>query len=198
MRECCPGARAIFDCNDLHSVRLKREAEVKGDAKIAEEARVVEEMENRLFAKTDATIAISREEEEKIRARSPTARTLVLLSNIHETKAPTRSFSERSGILFVGHYLHAPNVDAVKFFVGSIFGKLRARIPDAEFLVVGSNVTSEVQALEGDGVRVIGYVPDLEPIFEKSRVFVAPLRFGAGVKGKIGQSMGMGLTCCDN
>ena len=192
VRAYCPLARVCFDCGDLHSVRLEREAKVKQDPRIAGEAATFRKLEALLFANTDATIAISEEEEAKIRSAYPDTRTVVI-SNIHPVKECVPPFHERRGMLFVGHYLHSPNVDAVRFFAQDILPSVRSRIADAEFLVVGSSMTDEVRAAGGDGVRLLGYVPELQPILEGSRVFVAPLRYGAGVKGKVGQSMSMGL-----
>lgn len=71
---------------------------------------------------------------------------------------------------------------------------MRRSIPSAEFLVVGSNPTEKISALGYlPGVRVIGFVEDLRETLDKARVFVAPLRFGAGVKGKIGQALAFGI-----
>ena len=70
---------------------------------------------------------------------------------------------------------------------------MREQLPEVTFTIAGSNPSQEILALQNEGLRVTGYVPDLRPLFEKSRVFVAPLRYGAGVKGKIVTSMMYGV-----
>jgi glycosyltransferase involved in cell wall biosynthesis len=102
--------------------------------------------------------------------------------------------TSRRGALFVGGFRHTPNVDAVLWFVKEIWPEVAKERADMTFCVAGSNPTTEILALHGmSGIEIVGYVPDLTDLFNRSRVFVAPLRFGAGVKGKIGQSMIHGL-----
>ena len=95
--------------------------------------------------------------------------------------------------MFVGHYSHSPNEDAVSYFVKEIFPLIRQDIPGVVFYMVGSQITEAVQSLASRDVVAVGYVPDLMPYLDGCRVFVAPLRYGAGIKGKIAQSMGVGL-----
>jgi glycosyltransferase involved in cell wall biosynthesis len=96
-------------------------------------------------------------------------------------------------MLFLGGYGHMPNVDAVLWFVEEILPRVREQLPGVTFTVAGSHPSQEILALQNEKLRVTGYVPDLRPLFEKLRVFVAPLRYGAGVKGKIVTSMMYGV-----
>jgi glycosyltransferase involved in cell wall biosynthesis len=116
-----------------------------------------------------------------------------VVPNIHEVAPIGTVFEQRRDILFVGGFLHQPNEDAVIFFVREIFPLIRQRLGDVRFFVVGSNPPPHVLALNSEGVVVTGYVKDLLPYFGSSRVFVCPLRYGAGMKGKIGQSMSFGM-----
>jgi glycosyltransferase involved in cell wall biosynthesis len=94
----------------------------------------------------------------------------------------------------VGGFWHKPNTDAVLWFVRDIWPILRRQNPGLRFCIAGSNPSDPVRELDGrDGIEVLGFVPDLTPFFDRARVFVAPLRFGAGMKGKVGQSMMSGL-----
>jgi glycosyltransferase involved in cell wall biosynthesis len=110
---------------------------------------------------------------------------------------PGRSaeFASRRDILFIGSYRHLPNVDAVHFFVSDIWPLIRQRLPDAAFLILGSDPPPDILALKGDGIDVSGYVEDLAPYFNRCRLSVAPLRFGAGIKGKIVTSLSFGVPC---
>ena len=116
-----------------------------------------------------------------------------VVPNIHEVVKEVKPFRERKNIMFIGSFLHQPNEDAVQFFVRDIFPFIKKRIPDMKFFVVGSDPLDSILKLDSDTIKVTGYVKDVAPFFEACRVFVAPLRYGAGMKGKIGQSMAYGL-----
>ncbi len=87
------------------------------------------------------------------------------------------------------------NVDAVRWFCAEIWPLVRAELPDAVFSIVGSHMVPEVEALAGDGVRVLGFVEEIAPMFAQARLSVAPLRYGAGQKGKVVTSLGFGVPC---
>ena len=99
----------------------------------------------------------------------------------------------RKEIIFVGGYAHVPNVDAAKVLVGEVMPLVWEQIPDARVMLIGSRPPPEVKELARDRVEVIGYVPDLEPYYARARMSVSPLRYGAGVKGKIVSSLEQGV-----
>jgi len=109
---------------------------------------------------------------------------------LHERGAP---FAQRNNLLFIGNFSHRPNRDAVVFFVKEILPLIRHSLRDIKFDVVGSNAPLEFQQFASSEVRVHGYVEDITPLLNLSRIFVAPMRFGAGVKGKIGDALSYGL-----
>lgn len=194
IRRFSPNTRIIYDTADLHFVREERRAAIEG----SQEARLASErykaMELYLAKTADVTFVVTEEERQHLLRLDPTLN-VVVIPNIHPV--PERNiaaFEERSGLLFLGSYLHPPNVDGVKWFVAEIWPLIRRELPEVEFYVVGSNVPEDVKRLEKvSGVRVIGWVPDVVPWFDKCRVFVSPLRYGAGMKGKIGHAMSYGL-----
>lgn len=192
IRSLCPQARIVFDSVDLHFLRFEREAQVKNDLELRNLSERYHRIETLLFECCDVTVAISEEEKAIIHTINPYARVEVL-QNIHEIYDRPAPIEARRNLMFIGHYLHSPNVDAVKYFVTEIFPSIRAAIRDIEFLVVGSNPTKDIQNINIPGVRLVGFVEDLRPLFDTCRVFVAPLRYGGGVKGKIGQSLSFGL-----
>jgi glycosyltransferase involved in cell wall biosynthesis len=123
---------------------------------------------------------------------APDARVFIL-SNIHEVQASSRGFRERRDLYFVGGYQHPPNIDAACWFVESIWPAIRERLPDVTFHLVGSKATDEVRALgKAEGVHFHGFVDSLDPFLDGCRISVAPLRYGAGVKGKVNQAMAHG------
>ena len=105
------------------------------------------------------------------------------------------SFEKRNGIAFLGGFNHLPNREAVIYFVDNVMPGLRERLPDVEFNIYGSKVTPEIEQLAGDGVVVKGYVKSLADVFDNCRVFVAPLLSGAGIKGKVLESISYGVPC---
>lgn len=103
-----------------------------------------------------------------------------------------RPFAERKDIFFVGGYQHPPNIDAALWFVESIWPLVRQELPDIRFHLIGSKAPEQVKALHGNGVHFHGFVESLEPWLDGCRVAVAPLRYGAGIKGKVNISMARG------
>ncbi len=104
-------------------------------------------------------------------------------------------FEARRDVAFIGGYQHPPNVDGALFFALEILPLVRQHLPDIRFHIVGSNPPSELLALQNETIAVTGFVPELGPLLDRMRLSVAPLRYGAGIKGKIGTSLSHGLPC---
>jgi len=102
-------------------------------------------------------------------------------------------FALRRDWLFIGSFQHKPNVDAVLFFVREIYPLVSRRLGDAKFYIIGDKAPPEIVALANEKIVVTGLQRDARPFFDSVKLSVAPLRFGAGVKGKINQSMGFGV-----
>jgi glycosyltransferase involved in cell wall biosynthesis len=96
-----------------------------------------------------------------------------------------RPWGKRRDVLFLGCFAHEPNADGVHWFVRAVWPLLLARGFRDRFVIAGSNIPPHIEALESDRIKPIGYVPDLAPLFRSKRLSVAPLRFGAGIKGKV-------------
>jgi glycosyltransferase involved in cell wall biosynthesis len=116
-----------------------------------------------------------------------------VVPNIHRDEPAGLPFEQREGILFVGNYSHQPNRDAVRWMVEEILPLVREEIPEVVLHLVGSGITEEITALAGDGVIVHGWVPTIDEMYRRVRLSVAPLRYGAGMKGKVGESMAFGV-----
>jgi glycosyltransferase involved in cell wall biosynthesis len=154
----------------------------------------MKKLELSLVGASDVTIAISAGEKQAILDLAPLA-VVDVLPNIFEISSEfPPGPAGRRNVLFLGGFWHKPNSDAVVWFVDEIWPRVLAQMPDCRFLIAGSNPGHEILALSrAPGVEVLGYIGDLEPLYNAARVCVAPLRFGAGVKGKVGQSMAYGL-----
>ncbi len=184
-------ACVAFDTVDLHSLRYARERETIGTVPGAD-PEGARDIERRLIASCDVTIAITETEAGVIRDMAPSARTAVL-PNVHEirTNSPPGP-KAREGLLFIGSFLHSPNADAVAWFVKEILPHIRKRVK-VKLVVVGSDPPPSLVRSCGPEVVFSGWVHDVQPLFDSAKVFVAPLRFGAGMKGKVGHAFALGL-----
>lgn len=149
-------------------------------------------MERTSAIASDLVLAITEQERSVLSDEAPTAR-VAIVPNIHSLRGSVPGPEARRDLFFIGGFEHRPNVDAVQWFVREVLPRIRQAVPDVVFNVVGSKPPDEVLALASRHVKVAGYVPDPDPFFDGSRVFVSPLRYGAGMKGKIGQAMSYGL-----
>ncbi|BCU05536.1 glycosyltransferase [Allochromatium tepidum] len=194
VRHHCTRARIVFDTVDLHFLREQRLAELLGDrgTRLLAEARKRQELE--LMRQADLTLVVSEAERALLAVEAPDVAVRVV-SNIHRIFGSANPPEARRDLLFIGAFSHPPNRDAVLFFCDEVMPRLRAHLPDLRLKVIGSDPPAEVLARAGDasGVDVLGYVPDVDPFFAGCKLSVAPLRYGAGVKGKINQSLAHGL-----
>ena len=188
----CTRARILFDTVDLHFLRERRLAEMRGDAatRAVAERRKTQELD--LMRRADLTLVVSEAERDLLATEAPEIRVEVV-SNIHPIHGSSQPFAARSGLLFIGSFAHPPNTDAVLWLCREIMPLLRARAAGIRLEVIGADPPREVLACAASDVAILGHVPDVAPHFACARVSVAPLRYGAGVKGKINQSLAHGL-----
>lgn len=185
-------SQVIYDTVDLHWVRFQREMQVSGDNTLLDAITKFRRVELYNTACADLVLAISNEEKNRLLMEQPDAKVTVL-PNIHEIIPPKTPFAQRKGLVFIGSFWHKPNEDAVIFFAQNILPQITKKIPNLVFYIIGGNMPPSVESLRSANVEPLGFVPDVEPYFESCRIFVTPLRFGAGMKGKVGHSMSHGL-----
>ena len=191
-RKYCNKAKIVFDTVDLQFLRELRRSEVENNQVIFIESEKLKELELRLARLSDVTLVVSPVEKEILMKEEPSLR-IDVISLIQEVKTCKTPFSERKDILFLGGFGHPPNADAVNWFAKEIFPIIKEQIAGIKFYVIGNTPPKEINSLASEDIIVTGFVEDLTPYFDKCRVFVAPLRYGSGVKGKITQSMSFGL-----
>jgi GT2 family glycosyltransferase len=184
--------KIVFDMVDAHFIRLQREYDVTRDAELETEATRYRTTELRLARESDLVWCNS-SEDKKVMGHEVPGKPIEVIPTIHELHGRGKAFEEREGLLFVGNLAHRPNADAVHFLMREIYLLLMQALPEVKLYIVGDNVSADIRAYESDNVKITGYVPDIEEFFQSARVFIAPLRFGAGVKGKIGDAMSHGL-----
>ncbi|WP_407354181.1 glycosyltransferase [Luteimonas sp. R10] len=193
-RQVAPALRVVLDTVDLHHLRERREADLRDDGRLRRLAAVTRKRELQAVAAADVAWVVSTVEAELLRGALPTAQ-IEVLPNLHEAEDAPAPFPQRSGLLFVGGARHPPNVDAVHWLLAEIFPRVRAHMPGCMLHIVGEGM-SEAAAADAplaSGVQLHGHVPDLRPLLARCRVGLAPLRFGAGVKGKINLCMAAGM-----
>jgi glycosyltransferase involved in cell wall biosynthesis len=191
LRRRAPQAVLIFDTIELTFVSMMRAAQLQRSEQLIAQARRVQASQLQLAAAADYTLVVTAEEADLLRRLCPEAN-VHIISNVHEVIPGAPSPAGRRDLLFVGNYVHRPNRDAAQHFVADIWPQVRARSPGAVVRFVGLP-TPEVSALAAPDVLITGHAPDLAPYYAASRVAIAPLRFGAGIKGKVLEAMGYGL-----
>jgi glycosyltransferase involved in cell wall biosynthesis len=190
----CSKAKIIYHTSDLHFLRLQREAELENSASKLKEADKMMAHELDIFRRADATIVHSSAEAE-ILVKDHGVRNLHVFPWAIDIRGTERGFEERCDICFIGGYQHVPNVDAAVYFINEILPLINNNLPDVKFYAIGSNPPERLKKLASDKVVVTGYVDDLDSLIDKMRVSVAPLRYGAGIKGKVATTLSAGLPC---
>lgn len=185
-----PAAKIIIDSVDVHFARERAGAEITGeDAAKAEQTR---ERELAAYRAVDAVIVVT-EDDEKLLIAEGGMPPLFLLPNVMPTRT-RKAQPNPNEMLFVGGFRHPPNKDGLTWFMDHVWADVRRAVPDARLTIVGSNPPAEVFAFgERPGVEVAGFVPDMNPYLDRAAISIAPLRFGAGMKGKVVEAMASGL-----
>ena len=181
-------ARIIYDTVDLNFVREERRAAVEAK----KSSKYWKDMELFMAHQADETLVVSPVEKEILKKEGLEDKVSVI-TNIHTPESFYKPFDQRKGLMFIGGFVHLPNEDGIVWFVESVLPLIERKLSGVSLCIVGSHPTERVKLLASSDVIVTGYVEDVSPYFEKARVFVCPLRYGAGIKGKIGQSMAYGL-----
>jgi glycosyltransferase involved in cell wall biosynthesis len=187
-----PQVPLIYDMVDAHGMRLRRKAEMFNDGS-TKDADHIGSVEAKAARMADITIAVSKSDEQYIQKLCGGNLKTAIIPTIHPVVTGVGKQEDRHGILFVGGFQHDPNVDAVRFLVMEILPRVQQKLGQVQLTVIGSNATAEIFELQSDSVNVLGWVEDLSPYYNSHKVVVAPLRYGAGVKGKIGEALSHGI-----
>ena len=192
VRRLAPQASLWFDTVDLAHVREYRHARLLGSQVALRYALEMKRRELRAAAQADWTLVVSQEEAAVLARAAPEAKVRVL-TNVHHVYGSGAPFEARRGLVFIGAYQHKPNLDGLRWFVHEVMPRLRADLPGVDLTVIGADPPPEALALSAPDVRIAGYVPNLGQVYHACRLSIAPLRFGAGVKGKVLLSLGYGV-----
>jgi glycosyltransferase involved in cell wall biosynthesis len=190
IRTHAPDATVIVDTNDVHFLRLERAAALTGTG--LADAADTKRRELSVYRHADRVVCVTEDDAEVVRAEIPEAQ-IVVVPNAHAEMDGGPGFEERSGFLFIGNFNHPPNADAVQWWKQEIGPLVADSLPGAGLTVVGNDPQGQAAAMAGPGITVAGAVPSTVPFLHEARVSVAPLRYGAGMKGKVGEALASGL-----
>lgn len=190
---CARGASLVIDSVDLHYVRALRQGEIEGDPGAAIRADAVRRRELAVYRQADVVLTVSEHEQEVLSELIPGIPVGVVPS-VHEVQADAPGPDDRTGALFVGAYNFPPNRDAAGYLCLEVMPRLRELGYAEPVQLVGPYLDDQLASLaRAAGVEPIGYVPELAPVYDARRVFLSPVRFGSGVKTKVGEALGAAL-----
>ena len=190
------GATLSFYGVDLHFARMRRQADLEGDTALLEEAAAMEAMERRIWSHFDNVIYPSEEEAALVRTMVPgiNAHSIVPFTFDIAPERVVPTTRDRS-ILFVAGFAHPPNVDAAIYLIRELLPQIERQVGPVQVTLAGSNPSQAVLDLASATVRVTGYqtADELRAQYEGHRCAIVPLRFGAGVKGKVVEALSYGI-----
>ncbi|WP_052128551.1 glycosyltransferase [Neosynechococcus sphagnicola] len=188
-----PQAKILFCNADLHFLRELRMAIAQGDDSLLKKAIQTREIELAIMRDVDVTLSYNETEHAVIQSHNLGQSCIAKCPWVVDVIPQVPSFEKRQDIAFLGGFGHPPNISAVKFFVQEVMPLLHRHLPDLRFLIYGSKVTAEIEALQSDTVIIKGFVQDVAEAYNSCRVFVAPLQIGAGIKGKVIDALAYGV-----
>lgn len=183
-------AKVIYFGHDLHYLRELRSYEIEKRPELLKSSEEWKKVEYNLFEKADVIHVVGSYEQSLIQKdfpNKPVRNIPLFMFNDEQVSGMNKDFNNRENILFVGGFNHTPNYDGVKWFINEIYPSILNEKPNMKFYIVGSNPPEDIVALNSDNIVVTGYVTDeqLELYYQESRLVIVPLRYGAGVKGKV-------------
>ncbi len=196
LRRHAPQALLIYDTVDLHWLREARqaahEADHDGETLMTPEVLWTKGLELAVIGAADVTLVATEPDRARVEADVPDV-VVKVVGTINPVRHDVPGLAGRAGVVLVGGFQHRPNIDAALRLVNCIMPAVWEKLPDVTVQIIGPDAPPEIEALASDRVNVLGWVADVEPYLDVARVTVAPLSFGAGMKGKITQALAMGL-----
>jgi len=185
--------RLILDTMDFHAKKHLRRHMISGDPADQAMARRFLELEHVLYGLGDHVLTVSEEERRDIAANVPGCAPIAVIPNVHPVSEAPADPAGREGMAFLGSYAVQHNVDAVEHFVARILPAVLAKRPGARLHLLGRGAAERLGHLAGENVVCEGFVADVDQALARRRVFVCPMPYGAGMKGKVGSAAACGL-----
>lgn len=194
VRQYCQRAHLVYGVADLHFLRVARQGVVEDRPEMIRESERLRAEELLAARLADVVITHSTVEAELLRTKLPGAVVAIVPWSV-PPRASTIGFGERGGVVFVGHFAHEPNLDAVHWLAREIVPLVQRLDPAIAFQVVGNAMPDALRRLERPGLQMVGPVERLDGLLDAARLTVAPLRYGAGLKAKVIESLAAGVPC---
>ena len=180
--------KIIYFAHDLHYIRLFRQYNITHNKKKYIQSKKMKKIEMEIFSKVDVIYVVGNYEYNILKEKyiNKTIRNIPLHIYENQYKNIDKNFSKRNGLIFVG-MIRAPNIDAIRWFKKEIYPKIISKFPEIVWYIVVSNNPKYIKKMESKNIKIIGHLSDeeLHSLYQKCRLAIAPLRFGAGVKGKV-------------
>lgn len=189
-------ARIFYYGHDLHFLREKREYELTQNKELVNDYQKTMNDEFSIMRKSDIVYYPSFVEVEEIKKHDTLINVKAIQAYMYDDIVYSQYIlKNRKDLLFVGGFGHKPNVDAILWFTKEVFPKILKNNPEIKLNIVGSNPTQDIKDLKSENINVVGYVSDeeLEKYYLETRMVVVPLRYGAGIKGKVVEAMTKGV-----
>lgn len=192
IRKQTPTTPILIDTMDLHYLREQRQAEISNNPELIRRSKSNKKKEIEVYSKADCITTVTEKDRFELKQHLSN-KSILILTDVHDPVNTASTFEERKDLLFVGNFNHVPNEDAVLYFCKEIFPIVVKQIPEIKFYIVGNNPSEKIKLLTSDKIIVTGWIPEIKPYLEKCRLSVVPLRYGAGNKGKVGETLSHGV-----
>jgi len=192
IRRLSPETQIVVDTVDVHFIRELREAELNGDSQALAEAKLRKPLELETYKGADSLWVVTNEDLKGLE-KAGIDKPIHILPNIHKSVPFIKQYKDTQDLLFVGNFSHTPNRDAILYFCEAVFPLIKKKLPEVKLYIVGNNPPLNIFELASEDIIVTGFVEDISPYLFQARVSVNPLRYGAGMKGKIGEALSWGL-----
>jgi GT2 family glycosyltransferase len=181
--------KIFYFAHDLQYIRLFRQYNITHDKKILKQSEISKKIEMEIFSKVDVIHVVGNYEYQILKEKFNKKIIRNIPLYIYDKLLPNveKDFSKRKDLIFVGGFYHLPNKDAVLWFAKYVYPKIVDRFQDMVWHIVGPYMSAQIKKLESKNIKIEGFLSDenLYLLYQKCRIAIVPLRFGAGVKGKV-------------
>ena len=195
IRRFAPQAKVLFNNADLHFLRELRSAIASKHQEGVSRALKTRDDELALMRKVDLVLSYNEAEHAVIVSHNLDSTRIARCPWVVKVPDSSPGFDERVDIAFLGGFSHSPNPEAMEYFVREVMPLLREKLPNVSLRIYGSDISDRIHDLAADDVIIEGWVSNVAEVYSSCRVFIAPLRSGAGIKGKVVGALAFGVPC---